>query len=214
MKDEVAKYGLLAFSPDGRKIVASNADAIKIFDAATTKLLTTISLKKLADGCGKRPGGSLAIDSISFSPDGKLAAGALNCKRDAYAEILSVDMNQETPIINAVVMNPVTLKFWDTSTGKDVGDGERFGDITHAAFAPQRRFIALGDKTGQIYIFDMQTRLFARLDNRPSAQSETDKSVTALTFSPDGRFLHSGGQDGALKLWDVSEWTQPREARR
>ena len=35
-----------------------------------------------------------------------------------------------------------------------------------------------------------------------------------LAFSADGRFLLSGRHDKTLKLWDVSEWTQPREARR
>jgi WD40 repeat protein len=39
------------------------------------------------------------------------------------------------------------------------------------------------------------------------------KYVTSVAISPDGKFVLSGSEDGTMKLWDVSEWTQPREAR-
>jgi hypothetical protein len=42
-----------------------------------------------------------------------------------------------------------------------------------------------------------------------------------MAFSPDGRFALSGGDSTfsgspgtTLKLWEIGEWTQPREARR
>ncbi len=34
-------------------------------------------------------------------------------------------------------------------------------------------------------------------------------SIDTLAFSPDGRFILSGGIDDWLRLWDVSEWTKP-----
>ncbi len=35
-----------------------------------------------------------------------------------------------------------------------------------------------------------------------------------VAFSPDSRFVLSDSDNKTLKLWDVSEWTQPQEARR
>ena len=31
-----------------------------------------------------------------------------------------------------------------------------------------------------------------------------DAGTNCLSFSPDGRFLASGGQDGAVKIWDAA----------
>lgn len=205
---DTTQCGLVAFSPDGRKIVASTADAIKIFDAATAKLATMVPLKKLfSDGCYSKTG---ALQSISMSSDGKTILGITSqCGAgpagDDGSGIGSIEERIPSP---KAPPTPITLKIWDAATGKDIGEGERFSDITQAMFAPRGRFIAIGDKQGQAYIFDMQTRLFARLDNRAALPNSEAQGITALAFSPDGQFLLSGSADNQLKLWDVSEWTQ------
>ena len=37
--------------------------------------------------------------------------------------------------------------------------------------------------------------------------------LSAVAFSPDGRFALSASDNG-LKIWDMSEWTKAQEARR
>ena len=47
----------------------------------------------------------------------------------------------------------------------------------------------------------------------PTFTSHTDY-VTSVAISPDGRAALPGSPDTTLRLWDISEWTQPQEARR
>jgi WD40 repeat protein len=39
-------------------------------------------------------------------------------------------------------------------------------------------------------------------------------TLKSVAVSPDGRMALSGSDDHTLKLWDISEWTKPQEARR
>jgi WD40 repeat protein len=207
LKEQGTGYGQLAFSPDGRKVVATNGDAIKIFDAAATKLLTTISLKKLLAGCP--PKASRPLNSLSLSADGKLIAGAFSpC---TYTHQWDVPLRGDSP--KNITADQITIKFWDAATGGEIGDGEKFENVALVAFAPKGRFIAIGGSEGRVLIFDTQNRTLG-LDTVPRTPSSEYRWITTLAFSPDGRFLLSGSYDKSLKLWDVSEWTQPQEARR
>jgi WD40 repeat protein len=110
------------------------------------------------------------------------------------------------------------LKLWDLGSGKMLQSfkGHAF-PIEAAVFSPGAKYVLsaacaekpAGEheacKQGSIKLWDAATgqELHEFLGHT--------SAVTALAFSPDGRFILSGGADGTLKLWDVSEWTQPQK---
>src|SRR5690606_7780674 len=50
----------------------------------------------------------------------------------------------------------------------------------------------------QIYLWDLDAE-----GTEPVALGEHRSSVNALTFTPDGRRLFSGGDDGTVRVWDL-----------
>src|ERR1035438_4431353 len=106
-----------------------------------------------------------------------------------------------------------TLRLWDVSSGSQVRTfivPKQRDDETRVlvvAQSPDGRFSAAGLelpswegawKVGLV-IFDTATGAEIIRQNQ-------EASVWGLAFSPDGRHLVTGGQDGALRVWDVSTW--------
>ena len=66
-----------------------------------------------------------------------------------------------------------------------------------AVLSPGGHWAAVGDLDGIIWVWELQSkRLFTLKDH--------DKYVGGLAFTPDDRYLFSGGWDGALRLWDLT----------
>jgi WD40 repeat protein len=74
-------------------------------------------------------------------------------------------------------------------------------NIYSIAYSPDNSIIAAGtgyNQTGEIRIYDSNFNLLRGLPGHHSENSETD----ALAFTPDGKYLVSGGSDGNVKIWD------------
>lgn len=68
------------------------------------------------------------------------------------------------------------------------------------AFSKTRNELAIGASDGNIYLLDIKN--FAIKNTIEAAH---DNSVFALSYSPDGKYLWSGGRDALLKIWDLEK---------
>ncbi len=115
------------------------------------------------------------VESIAFSPDGRLLASG------------SWDG---------------TVKLWRVSDGRLVRTLTRGRvRVRSIAFSPDGRLLAAGTgfPDGTIKVWRVRDgKLLCTRRADPSA-------VWAIAFSPDGHFLASGGEHGTLKLWRVRD---------
>jgi len=121
--------------------------------------------------------GTHFVDSVSFSPDGKLIASG---SRDN------------------------TIDLWDVETGKEIrrlkGHG---GSVYSVVFSPDGRLIASGSYDGTIKLWDVETGKEIRTLKGHSFLVFFKGVVHSVSFSPDGKLIASGGSDDTIKLWDV-----------
>jgi WD40 repeat protein/tetratricopeptide (TPR) repeat protein len=172
--------GALAFSPDGRYLVAgfgwrvmftgeSSPNPIKVWEVATRRLIRRLY------------GHSGYCVSLDFSKDGKLLASG---SRDGTAIIWS------TATWNKVhtLQNPDPASLFNQSA---------HSQVEGVAFSPDGKTLAMASWERNVHLWDVAAgELLATLKGHSNA-------VDAVAFSPDGRTLASGSWDHTVRLWNV-----------
>jgi RNA polymerase sigma factor (sigma-70 family) len=95
--------------------------------------------------------------------------------------------------------SPGVLRVWDTQTGLALEhvrlpDGHQLG-----AFSSDRRVLVTTTREGTIQLWDLATG-----EQRVRLRGHPGCAVRALLFTPDCRFLFSGGDDSQVLLWDLT----------
>jgi hypothetical protein len=183
--DEYCTAEAVAFSPDGRTLVASGrsepkAGKMRLWDAATGRNLPAVaevingSLTAL--GGPSFPRSPLVEPRVVFSPDGRLLA-----------------MN------GAMKGIPV----WEALTGRERSRlAGHEGPTVGVAFSADGRTLASAGYDGTVRLWDAE-------DGKELRKLTGHRGkVNALAFTPDGRTLISGGDDTTLLFWDVAGVTR------
>jgi WD40 repeat protein len=224
----------IAFSQDGQMLAAiSRADRDMLssdspsIDQATNviiwrvsdgSLLKTLAMLKPADeqrGRGFSPPGTLW--SLAFSPDGQTVAagrndGAITLWRVIDGKLLHTFSAHSGPVYS-LRFSPdgqalasggadTKIRLWNPHTYAHVRtlDSRAIDGVYSLVFSSDGEYIVStngGENTIKIWRASDGTLLWLLIAHH--------KGVGYATFSPDGRWIASGGSDRALILWDVAE---------
>ncbi|KAK7687251.1 hypothetical protein QCA50_009756 [Cerrena zonata] len=190
----------VAYSPDGKKIVAGSTDSgFKIWDAVTREQLLQ------ADDTSQTL-------SISFSPDSKLIVTAVENNIyiwNADTGKLVCTLEGHTGIVRCAIFSPDgirvvsgaddrTVCIWDVETGICLRAlREHTGNIHAIAISPKGNIIASEDSDSTICLWDAESGDLVNI-----LEGHTD-IVGSLCFSPNGQTLVSASDDKTVCIWDI-----------
>lgn len=194
----------LVFLPNGKTLVSVAADGtLNLWSADSGKLLKTVHSDNDAFG------------AFAVSADGVFLAKSIQGNKiqvmDLVQNTVVTELKGHTDSINAMRFSPDgkllvtasddrTLVVWDVATGKVHKQLNDFTDSVLAAdFAPSGLLLVSGDGTGEIRHLSVPSiNELARVQG-----NKKNEEITTLSFSPDGRWIASGGSAGYLKLWNT-----------
>jgi WD40 repeat protein len=201
----------VSFSPDGQMLVSADASGIiKLWSIQGQELKTITNSNLLSDEANKNPNW---IESVKFSPNGKMIAAAGNDKKiklwDLQGNLLqtfeghndkiySLDFNPDGQVIASGSADK-TIKLWLVKNGKEFRTFKgHTSTIYQISLSPDGQTIASGstDKTIKLWnVSDGQER---------ETFTEHGADIKDLDFSPDGNTLVSGSFDGTVKFWSLN----------
>lgn len=127
-------------------------------------------------------------------PTGEVRELASNLREAPQAVVL--DPSGKT----AITISSDRARAWDLETASEVK--LLLDEATSAAFAADRRLLAVGGKNGQLRIWDLVGDKLVASINMPTAHLGR---VSSLAVFGDGRLAASGGEDQTFRVWSLGD---------
>ena len=191
----------LAWSPDARTLAAGSPGekdgTIRIFDVASFELVRTLR------------GHEGAVNSVAWSPDGKVLASAGDDRTirlwdpasGRVLQILEGHMDRVNRVawrpdgrILASVSHDGTLRFWDATDAQSLRTIPTRA-VDKIAWSSDGRTLVSTDDGGTIQVWEAATGQTVR-----TLAGHRD-AVSSVAWSPDGTTLASASLDGTIRLW-------------
>ena len=206
----------VAFSSDGRRVLTGGADGmVLLWDIKAHSELPTLN-------------GKDSMFGVAFSPDGKhLATNVISNQlrlwdistgqvlwstQDSGLALWALAFSPDGQYLVSGNMDGATT-LWETKTGEKVRQftAQGLDEINALAFSPDRKTMLAGGLTlGSTETFaplwDVET-------GREILRIPLPDIVLAVSFSPDGKYILTGGawDEGVSQLWDAQTRTKLRE---
>jgi WD40 repeat protein/DNA-binding SARP family transcriptional activator len=191
----------LAFSPDGKLVVAAGSANTVLWSLETKRIARIL------------PAGSHGAIAVAFTSDGRTLAIGRSDGVDALYDVrtgkeraelvgtgstVSVDFSPDGKLLaSASLTGTVTL--WNVAA--QLRTAELPGAIAAfaVAFSPDGKLLAAGDSSGHTIFWDVST---GRRVGRPLVGHGSH--IESIAFNPAGGTLATASGDGKLRLWDVA----------
>ena len=214
---ELAYLSKISISPDGKILASLRRNYfIRLWDVNTGKLKKSLVGHKVTTISNKKRGPYAPftkIDSVAFSPDGKiLANGSLNGMIrlwDTSSGKLKKTLLDQIGFVKSLTFSPDgksiasgsddgSILVWNIETWKNKPFlAERMDSISCVSFSRDGSMLAGGNLKGDIHLFDVASRKLTKTFTGHTGE------ISYLIFSPDGSKIASSSWDGSTRLWDI-----------
>ncbi|KIJ13552.1 hypothetical protein PAXINDRAFT_80999 [Paxillus involutus ATCC 200175] len=196
----------LAVTRDGKRILSGGDDKrIRVWDAKTHKLI-----EEWRSHTGW-------IFCIAISPDDHLAASGDHQAIHVYGvesgELVLGPIKGHEGVVNCVVWSldgsqlfsasyDCTIRCWDSEDGKAIGEPwmGHTADVGSISLSPDGTKLASASDDKSVRFWDARS-------GAPNGQPlRHGGPLYAVTFSPSGEFVASGGHNEKVSIWCVPQW--------
>ncbi|HVS36957.1 MAG TPA: c-type cytochrome domain-containing protein [Gemmataceae bacterium] len=174
----------LAFTPDGKQVVASGHHELTVWDASTGKLVKRIRTR------------ARRALAMVFLPDGKLAVAGGRPGEEGDVRVYDINGGTPKTVDGVAYLDGVDDKAVMLKQLLDADD-----EVLCLALSPDGKKLASGGCDRIVNVWDISGgALNAKLEQ--SIENHADW-VFALAFSADDKFLVTGSRDKTAKMWDL-----------
>lgn len=198
----------LAYSPDGKRLAASNRNGpVRILDAETGR-----ELKMFSGDLGR-------AQAAVYSPDGQwLAAAEQNgviklwntltggqklFRQNQSGAVLTLAFTPDSQKLASGNFDG-TVRIWDIAAGHELAAlKEHKKQVKSVAFSPDGETLASGSYDETVKVWNLPRRQFLFSLSYP-------RLVNCVAFSLDGKLLAIGGWGGSVSLWELATRKEAR----
>ncbi len=197
LKLEHPDQPLVAFTPDGRRLVAGGGP-VRVWDLPAGRLLRTIQVEERTTGLVPSLDGQRV--AVLSGPGVKLLDLRVDGPEMVRATALGYASNivlGPSDLVAAASFGDRRIRVWDGKTGEEVFSVEtpNVATAVQIALSPDGKQLACTHFGRHVRVWEVPGgRLLHSLDTGSSM---------AVQYSPNGRFLLTGGDQGHVQLWDT-----------